>query len=81
MESYVVKSYTDGRWSTGKSRTKHKHNCLGGSTSQSSYGGNIVNELRDMYDISISNLALEPHIVRIHRVSLPHRSVSYETIG
>ena len=58
VEATGVKPYTDGRWSTGKSKTKHKHSFLGGSTSQSSYGGNIVQELRDRYSPYSYHLAM-----------------------
>ena len=47
VEYGVVKPYTDGRWSTGQSKINHKRSFLGGSTKQSSYPGNIVQELRD----------------------------------
>ena len=46
-----VKCFTDGRWSTGQTKIK-KNRFLGRSTSQYSYGGNIVQELKYMYSPS-----------------------------
>ena len=48
----------NGRLSTGQSKTKHKRSFLGVSTSKSSYGVNIVQELRDRYNPSIYHLEI-----------------------